>query len=43
MTDWQLLQEFTQDNSQAAFGELCRRYTNLVYRVCQRELGATGL
>ncbi len=43
MTDWQLLRKFTQDNSQAAFAELCRRHTSLVYRVCQRELGATGL
>lgn len=43
MTDWQLLRKFTDGNSQAAFAELCRRYTNLVYRVCQRELGETGL
>jgi RNA polymerase sigma factor (sigma-70 family) len=43
MTDWQLLRKFTQDNSQAAFAELSQRYTNLVYRVCQRELGDTSL
>lgn len=43
MTDWQLLRKFMDGNSQAAFAELCRRYTNLVYRVCQRELGETGL
>ncbi len=43
MTDWQLLRKFTQDNSQAAFAELCRRHTSLVYRVCQRELGETSL
>jgi len=43
MTDWQLLRKFADDNSQAAFAEICRRYTSLVYRVCQRELGETGL
>ncbi len=39
MTDWQLLQKFTQENSQTAFSELSRRYTNLVYCTCLRELG----
>jgi RNA polymerase sigma factor (sigma-70 family) len=43
MTDWQLLRKFTEGNSQAAFAELSQRYTNLVYRVCQRELGDTSL
>ncbi len=43
MTDWQLLQKFADDNSQAAFAEICRRYTSLVYRVCQRELGESSL
>ena len=38
-TDWQLLQKFSEGCSQAAFSALTRRYTNLVYRVCQRELG----
>ena len=42
-TDWQLLQNFADDRSQAAFSELTQRYTNLVYRVCLRELGDTGL
>ena len=43
MTDWQLLQKFAENGSQAAFSELTRRYTNLVYRVCQRELGESNL
>ncbi len=43
MTDWQLLRKFRDENSQAAFAEICRRYTALVYRVCQRELGETSL
>ncbi len=43
MTDWQLLRKFRDENSQAAFAELCRRYTNFVYRVCQRELGDRSL
>ena len=42
-TDWQLVRKFADDHSQAAFSELTRRYTNLVYRVCQRELGDDGL
>ncbi len=42
-TDWQLIRNFADDHSQAAFSELVRRYTNLVYRVCQRELGDNGL
>ncbi len=42
-TDWQLLQRFADDRSQAAFRELTRRYTNLVYGVCQRELSDPGL
>ena len=43
MTDWQLVRKFADDRSQAAFSELTRRYTNLVYRVCLRELGDQGL
>ncbi len=43
MTDWQLLQQFTESDSQAAFAEICRRYTNLVYQVCRRELGESSL
>ena len=43
MTNWQLLKKFADDNSQAAFAQLSQRYTNLVYRVCQRELGDTSL
>ena len=42
-TDWQLLQKFSEGGSQAAFSALTRRYTNLVYRICQRELGDTLL
>lgn len=42
-TDWQLLRKFAEDRSQAAFSELVRRHTNLVYRVCRRELGGSGL
>ncbi len=38
-TDWQLLRAFADHSSQAAFAELARRYTNLVYSVCRRELG----
>ncbi len=43
MTDWQLLRQFADDASQAAFSEICRRYTNLVYSVCRRELGESSL
>lgn len=43
MTDWQLVRMFAEDHSQAAFSELVRRYTNLVYRVCLRELGNASL
>jgi RNA polymerase sigma factor (sigma-70 family) len=43
MTDWQLLRKYADDNSQAAFAQLSQRYTNLVYRVCQRELGDPSL
>ena len=42
-TDWQLLEKFSASGSQAAFSALTRRYANLVYRVCQRELGDTLL
>ncbi len=40
-TDWQLLRQFTDSRSQAAFSALVRRYTNLVYRACERELGSS--
>lgn len=42
-TDWQLVRKFADDHSQSAFSELTRRYTNLVYRVCRRELGDAAL
>lgn len=38
-TDWQLVRAFADHSSQAAFAELARRYTNLVYSVCRREVG----
>ncbi|MGI4790879.1 MAG: RNA polymerase sigma factor [Janthinobacterium lividum] len=43
MTDWQLLRKFTDQDSQTAFTELSQRYTNLVYRVCLRELEDAAL
>ncbi len=43
MTDWQLVRKFAEDHSQTAFSELTQRYTNLVYRVCLRELSDHGL
>ena len=45
MTDWQFVQKFADNDSgsQAAFSELVRRYTNLVYRVCLRELNDAAL
>ena len=42
-TDWQLVRAFADHSSQAAFAELARRYTNLVYSVCRRELGDSTL
>ena len=38
-TDWQLLRAFADHRSPAAFAALARRYTDLVYSVCRRELG----
>lgn len=38
MEDWQLLREYVDKGSQAAFSMLVARYVNLVYATCRREL-----
>jgi len=43
MQDWQLLQEYIDNGSQAAFGTLVERYVNLVYTTCLREVGDAAL
>lgn len=43
MDDWRLLRQYVEQNSQAAFATLTRRYTDLVYSVCRRELSDAGL
>ena len=43
MHDWRLLRKYAEDDSQAAFAALVRRYTDLVYCTCLRELGDPSL
>lgn len=43
MHDGQLLGEFVERGSQAAFGQIVGRHLNLVYSVCRREVGETTL
>ena len=43
MNGTKLLAEFRDNRSEAAFGELVRRYTNLVYSVAKRRLGNVSL
>lgn len=43
MDDWQLLRQYAEQNSQEAFATLTRRYVNLVYSVCRRELSDPDL
>lgn len=43
MQDWQLLREYVEHDSQAAFSELVKRYLNLVYSTCLREVGDVTL
>jgi RNA polymerase sigma factor (sigma-70 family) len=38
MNDWRLIKRYVEANSQEAFGDLVRCYTNLVYCTCHREL-----
>ncbi len=39
MSDWQLLREYAQKRSEAAFAELVKKHMNLVYGTCRRSLG----
>src|SRR2546427_363216 len=43
MNGTDLLAEFRQTRGEAPFGELVRRYTNLVYSVANRRLGNVSL
>lgn len=43
MKDWRLIQKYVEEDSQAAFADLVRRYTDLVYCTCLRELGEPPL
>lgn len=43
MDDWRRLKQYAQGGSEAAFTELIRRHTDLVYSVCLREIGDTML
>lgn len=43
MDDWRLLRQYVEQNSQEAFATLTRRYVNLVYSVCRRELSDPDL
>jgi RNA polymerase sigma factor (sigma-70 family) len=38
MTDWDLLEQFTQSRCERAFGELVARHSGLVYATCRRRL-----
>lgn len=38
MQDWQLLQEYVRDGSEAAFAHLAERHASLVYGTCLREV-----
>lgn len=43
MDDWRRLKQYARDGSEAAFAELIRQHMDLVYSVCQREIGDTML
>ncbi len=43
MTDPQLLRQFVQGHSQAAFSQIVSRHINFVYSVCRRETGDAAL
>ncbi len=43
MHDWRLLRKYVEEDSQAAFADLARRYTDLVYCTCLREIGDAPL
>ena len=43
MEDQRLLRQFIEEGSQAAFTRLVERHRNLVYSICRRELGDSGL
>ena len=43
MDDWRLLRQYVEQNSQEAFAALTRRYIDLVYSVCRRELSDSAL
>ncbi len=43
MDDWRLLRQYAEQNSQEAFAALTRRYVDLVYSVCRRELSDPDL
>ena len=43
MTDWQLIRKYVEGDRQAAFGDLVRRHTGLVYCTCLREIGEPTL
>src|SRR5919107_4716580 len=43
MDEWQLLREYVEHNSQAAFAGLIERYINLVYSTCLREVRDAAL
>ena len=41
--DWQLLREYVEHDSQAAFGGLVERHLDFVYATCLREVGNSAL
>src|SRR4051812_1182536 len=41
--DFQLIREYVQEGSEAAFGELVARYTNLIYSAAVRQVGSPDL
>jgi RNA polymerase sigma factor (sigma-70 family) len=43
LSDWQLLEEYAQRDSDAAFTLLVQRYVNLVYSAAVRQLPSSGL
>lgn len=43
MQDWELLQRYVKEGSQAAFAELAGRHMNMVYGACLREVGDRAL
>jgi len=43
MDDWRRLKQYAHDGSEAAFAEIIRQHTDLVYSVCLREIGDTML